>query len=380
MKSRFYLFMSLICLCWFSCNSKDDQWDEVVNDDPYFVSLDDAIKQAEAFYEKIGQEVTRTGKERKVQNVQNVNLLKSSTRTRSSAEYVNPSLYLVNFEDNAGFALLSSDNRLPPIFGISEKGSLYMQDTIENKGLAIVMERIAKNIEYFDIHETHETRSISNPIFIPPMLASGVSEWHQGRPFNELCFTSTGQQAYVGCTAIATAQIISYYNWPEEIGNLALDWPEIKIQKEADYSTQYLLSELGSPQYLNIHYGQKLSYISSDSLNICFRRAFQKLNYYDPWDFKNFNLLLVNSELRNGPIIVKGEALLAPIPYILKNTGHTWVIDGGEFGEKTLLHCVWGLGEYKNNGYFLFGYIDTDSDVVYTKKMKFLSNFRPINK
>jgi hypothetical protein len=46
---------------------------------------------------------------------------------------------------------------------------------------------------------------------VGPLL---VSTWQQGWPFNTLCPWGAGGRTYVGCTALAAAQLLYYYGWP----------------------------------------------------------------------------------------------------------------------------------------------------------------------
>lgn len=46
---------------------------------------------------------------------------------------------------------------------------------------------------------------------VGPLLTSA---WQQDWPFNTLCPMGLGGRTYVGCTALATAQLLYYYRWP----------------------------------------------------------------------------------------------------------------------------------------------------------------------
>ena len=57
--------------------------------------------------------------------------------TATMEAFVTVQSYLVNYADDAGFALLSADSRLRPIYAISDEGSMSFSDTTYNKGLAL---------------------------------------------------------------------------------------------------------------------------------------------------------------------------------------------------------------------------------------------------
>lgn len=77
------------------------------------VSLHDALNRADALLSQIGDPTTRS-KTRKVKSVEYL----TNTLTRSGT--IDTTLYLVNYENNGGFALLGADKRVRPIYAISE--------------------------------------------------------------------------------------------------------------------------------------------------------------------------------------------------------------------------------------------------------------------
>ena len=67
--------------------------------------------------------------------VKSVDYVKSAYRTRSDDH--DTLMYLVNYENNQGFALLGCPETSKDIYAISEEGSLDMSDTVYNKPLAM---------------------------------------------------------------------------------------------------------------------------------------------------------------------------------------------------------------------------------------------------
>lgn len=90
--------------------------------------------------EKASSKATRTS-EKSSREVEEIEVLHSNLQTRSQAgnASVNSDLYLVNYANNKGFALLSSDSRLRPIYAISDTGHIQMADTINNKALSMFL-------------------------------------------------------------------------------------------------------------------------------------------------------------------------------------------------------------------------------------------------
>lgn len=62
---------------------------------------------------------------------------------------------------------------------------------------------------------------------VPPMLDVEQRNWNQSYPYNRYCITSTGERAKVGCGAVATSLIMSYYRWPVELEGYKFEWEKL---------------------------------------------------------------------------------------------------------------------------------------------------------
>lgn len=49
-------------------------------------------------------------------------------------------IYVVNYEDDAGFAILSADRQLPSVLGYADSGNIT--DTMTNPGIKLFLERL----------------------------------------------------------------------------------------------------------------------------------------------------------------------------------------------------------------------------------------------
>lgn len=111
----------------------DDEKGSVSN--PNRVSLKDALKISNRLLSRL-EGKTRSS-ERIVEDVQHVVFEK----TRGSGE--NDTLfYIVNYADNKGFAVLSADKRLAPVYAISESGSISEKDTTRNPALGAFFKQL----------------------------------------------------------------------------------------------------------------------------------------------------------------------------------------------------------------------------------------------
>lgn len=82
------------------------------NETTYCRSLDEGLKEADMFFEKMGMN-TRSSS-RKVKSVETIN---QNTRSASPES----AFYIVNYENNEGFALLSADKRVEPVLAFSNR-------------------------------------------------------------------------------------------------------------------------------------------------------------------------------------------------------------------------------------------------------------------
>jgi len=197
-------------------------------------------------------------------------------------------IYVVNFDDSLGFAIISADTRIDgPILAFTGDGSLM--DSIDNPGVSIFLEHledymlnsiieaeqqkgslIDSLIEKLNIEtNTKATSPGIIPIPYDPSRTSEMTttrnkigplirvEWGQGTPLkNAWSYSSFGfndslkykdckdkdgniknnGRVLVGCVAVAVAQIMSYWNYPPKIGDYSFDWDKLN-----EYTGNYRL-------------------------------------------------------------------------------------------------------------------------------------------
>lgn len=384
--ARKTLFSAAALLVLAACSSDEPMASSMVENDamganPYRVSLTDALKNADVLLSELDEAVATRSAQRKVQSVEY--LSRSGTRALGGDTL----LYLVNYADDAGFALLSADSRLRPIYAISDEGSLSLSDTTYNKGLALFASGVEAEIEA-SLTIPNDT-AIFNPPTIPeeddevgmvksvkdrvsPMLNVHQRNWDQGRPYNKYCPTIGSDTTIVGCVPIAVGQIMSYHKWPGMYGNVIFDWDEINEGRDNDALAKFLRI-LGTPNFLNVNYG--LTRTSASVSNAY--TTFQKMRYTYHSRFVSFNELDACAFMKGvysdsyvaSPILVSGS--------YVGDDGHMWVLDGYiQYQYKTmtvpqvtevddvLYHCVWGWGG-KNNGYYYWAKNQRfDNDII----------------
>ncbi len=353
------VFLSLLVLPFIGCTNSDDliQSPESRGErtDSHFISKEDAVEIATEWIGTLGTNGTRSNKK----GVSTVKVFTpaftSLTRSNDNDEALD--YYIVNYENNGGFVVVASDTRVPPVYALADEGHLEINDTLENKGLALFFSSLPTTVP--------DSLICVNPIIPPvlpdpyplepsgpnvevaPLLTKTVRKWHQGYPFNVKC-----DGMPVCCVALSCGMVMSYFEWPKKYKDHSYDWTKIKNEPyTSDISV--LLKDLGTTENLSVRYGKN----SSETFFSNCIRTFQNFGYKTP-SYSKFNMNVAVGMLRaQQPILIDGRKVGDEI------RGHTWVVDGlytlsglkSYFEDKPtyFLHCVWGEAG-QSNGYFNF--------------------------
>ena len=298
----------------------------------------------------------------------------SDSRRKVSANGSQSSPYYVfNAENNGGFVIVSGDDRTEAILGYADKGELDVENAPDN--VKWLLDYYAKVITALgELPETDESVSyrrkvsakVSERKTIEPLVKT---QWNQMDPYNKYCpeWIGTGLRYPTGCVAVAMAQIINYYRWPQgntsaldayisAENNIAMpalpptsfDWDNMtdddiaRLMLYCGQSVKMQYDETGSgayddrvsPALIDIFgYNRGLRLISRDGYSD------------DEWEH------LVYEELSaNRPMYYSGEG----------NGGHAFVVDGYDNGR---FHINWGWsGDL--DGYYLLTGLTSDKDYL----------------
>lgn len=328
----------------------------------FFTNQNEAIKIADDARKKYFGDETRSSIGRKIELI-------SKHPSRSAEE--EGMYYIINYGENEGFAVISADKRVSSLQAISDTGSLSITDTIQNKNLAFFFDNL--EMQYsglptpgpgtgpgttpIDTLTPFPVIPIRNTVTVRPLLATAVRQWHQYYPYNIYCPMvqrpqSMPENPAVGCVGISTAQILSYYKYPNTIDVLNLDWDLITTTPQNNL-TSSLLAKIGEAQFLNLDYGIPNTGGSSDRAYY----TYYALGYNYPSVMNPFSEFRAKSILTSrSPIQVFGTN---------NQTGHAWIIDGLIYTERQdletpggwafeiqyLFHCVWGSNG-NGDGYY----------------------------
>lgn len=357
-----------------------------------------AIKSLNAFLNRVGQK-TRA----KDIDLLKIEVISSRSITRSNGDtlpIVDSLLYIVNFEDNSGYAILSADQRLgTPIIAVTETGSIDTQsfdlgglhsyeddisteiidrgeETITGTGQIVdniivefVNGRLGDGYNYVGGDDYTYTPPTS-PYTVPPILNT---IWGQGAPFNLQCPIEDEVRTIAGCVTVAISQVVAHlekgdfpsgynYNWDiiksvgriqdaSEITNNTIDYSALQ-EKEVSL----FVREIGDMCCVN--YDDEVSTSLPWKISNCLRDlGYSEVDFYWGYDTND----ITNSLLRGIPVFVSASHYLK---------GHSWVIDGFdgfaiEDESEVLVHCNWGWdGLY--NGFYYSGVFNLSNGAIIT--------------
>lgn len=397
---KFFKFLNVLVICiLFGACSEDlsiqdkFQPDEKVENSK-FIPIEEALLHADELFSKIGDN-TRSS----MRNVISVECVKS-LQTRSEAD--NDTLYyIVNYQNEEGFAVLSANRDLGYVYAISDEGHLSFEDTVTNKGVAQFFNRLntyisnptpTPNPNDSLLKPSPIDSTLINPAKFPveelmsPLLPKNLQRW-PGKPGSEMSNRHQSVEAAVGMilayfekpviwesfmdhtvTASLDYKLIKSYNlWANSVKVTDKGFKEIdkfltlvkesffEIDRRYDYEKDCEYELLWFPncaKQFGDHFGYHVKQLYSEPGSL--GHEHQEPMSVDSKEWKD--------ALKDGNLILIGN--------FIENFGnekplHLWVADGyvtfkknrntylNKYGADTLFHCVWAMGG-ACNGYYAF--------------------------
>lgn len=284
--------------------------------------------------------------------------------------------YIINFEEDNGFVIISADKRIMPILAYSNKGKFITENikggvSVWLKDNKSYLKRIRKGevIPEENVDDLWNTfGSPGEPVPIEPggpggdpddpgggggttpTLVSTVSkgpflltQWGQGDGYNDYI----PNNGLTGCASTAMAQVMRYYKHPSNY-----DWDSMDLN-EGTNNTAYLMWYIGEKIGMTIYqYSPTFSWVTDEQIKVNMVSVFENDFDYSTTtryvDYTGNYNMLINELNYNKPIIFKGLNS--------DDMGHIWVCDGyykNVYTTFTTLyfHINWGWdGNF--NGYF----------------------------
>lgn len=179
-------------------------------------------------------------------NLKTANIIMSEMSRSSIGDTL---IYALDIEDNNGFVLVAAPLNVDPILAVIDKGSYNDPINLENKSYQMILNETkdyvartsAANIP--KIPDPDTTKMIITPAStLHTVYDINISQeplvevqWNQNNPENIFC-----SNGIAGCTPIAIAQMLSYFELPKsisytfpgkDISSETLNWASIKQHK-----------------------------------------------------------------------------------------------------------------------------------------------------
>ncbi len=316
----------------------------------------------------------------------------NATSTTRSDSNVDTLAYVLNYPDDAGFAIIASSKNVYPILAFSPYGNFSFNNEGAINNFINNLNNYIKNADYSTEYTITE-ESLDGCYSISPQFQTSLS---QDAPWNKYV-TKGYPGCKVGCVAVATALTMAnsrltikyhdkiYYlnaimkaihshqqgqlseNSTKKIVGVNPTQPTYTYEQAEDIMAA-LLYQLGLD--MGMKYGKNASSTNSiNAYNLCLSLNLPVIpnDKYNPitTTLPSFDYTTVMQLIRDNHIIyLRGVADFSA-------TGHAWVGDGGYFcvdpsdRNKIIeyyIHCDWGFGG-AGNGYYsgsVFSYEDTD--------------------
>lgn len=403
-----YIYILLLSVLFFvSCSNETDvtKISDIENAEMLrnFRSLDEAYEVAINSISLLEEEKpdTRTSIQRRICSIDSVYIIKNSnTKSRSIFPKLDTLIYIFNFDNNEGFAVVSANKETDALLAVSDSGSIRSMEEIDNPGLSLFMNAAKEYVVETDVVQTRSIhkKPVGEKVVHDTLSSSRISpkvtvKWDQKDDEGAFC-----PNHVAGCFTIAAFQAMSYFDFPSSMSFTFSEknmdyvplppsqWNNIRLHKSTGYDpcSEYRKSIIGhicreicerccavfhfpSPDTRSsIAYDlSSYDYATSTTLSN-FKNGMNDLGFitssidsYTP-DYVRFNL---NS---NNLIFVAGNQED-------KNVDHVWIADGYKYyvvlhkfyridgdtrtlfdsGVETvnLCHYNWGWGGV-GNGYF----------------------------
>lgn len=335
---------------------------------------------------------TRSGLNNRRIDLTEKSVYKQTPKTRTSSIENDTLIYVFNFENNEGFALVSASKNTEGLLAITEKGHCNVNEDSGIEGYDMFIE--AAKIYVANSIPAAISEPIDQPISIRVETIHDIHKqvspkvsvtWGQNNTLGDSCSNNNA-----GCVNVALAQIMSYYQHPSSIiitynnSNIdqALNWSIMRNHKNHNYyspcldhnahtAIARLARQLGELNKSNYHHSNITSTIVKPYTSSSLANTIAILGYTDNHQDFYSNSFVRNELDSNHLIMVNGWN---------SNDGHTWIIDGYRYNstleyiykqigngseildeiiniDNHVNHINWGWDGW-NNGYYSGGVFD----------------------
>ncbi|MGM0667769.1 MAG: C10 family peptidase [Bacteroidota bacterium] len=294
-----------------------------------------------------------------------------------------------------GWILLSAERKAAPVLGFSYEGALDYTSVFSGREPA---GEWLRDISETILEYSRDTRLQPHPdwksefesskgVNVKPLISA---KWGQGSGWNYYCPQDTegpDRKALVGCVAVAMAQALSVFDWPDNGEGENTYQHYVYGEISVNYSDSVYLWQLMEDITANRH-AALLLYHCATSVNMDFGPESSSANTSSAVDaFKNhFRIssnIKYNSRYEYGIVAWEElmiQELVAGRPVIYRgrsddgSSGHAFNVDG--VVNSTYFHINWGW-DGKSNGNFLLHELNPTSTRSYNANQEAITGIAP---
>jgi len=246
--TRFFIVIALAGL-FSACSNTDVLEPESENQMEVSVHAE-GLRSVEQALDDLHFMLRHMGEEQKIhRRIKKLRVLnKSDIRPITRAEKDTPLAYVVNFENEDGYAILGADKKIAPVIMIGDHGVFPLENykkhliNTENKQCEnedieqFVFDWITKTLNTSIPVQENLTRSSSDTSVLEYSAPLLKTKWGQSWPYN-YCNESPYEDYPVGCGPVALAQFLTAVAFERNlihpsIANYNIDWEKILLTAE----------------------------------------------------------------------------------------------------------------------------------------------------
>ena len=322
-----------------------------------------------------------------------------SSKTRSSEN--SPTFYVFTPANGEGFVIVAGDDASVPVLGYSFENEIPNVDRLP-QNLRSWLEGVHESITYSRLQGDVSSSSIekrwTQSRAGDPLVLLETPTWNQRNPYNAQCPMDGAERALVGCTPVAIATIMRYYEWPKagkgtteayttstkgiRVGARNLehqyDWDKMKMEYVGN---SYTNEEANAVAILmaDIAMGIQADFTNESTSSAADVEVLYNHFDYHPgmyWavrencnDFEEWKQLMVNELMKDRPILYSGWSSD-------NSRGHSFVLDGCTTDD--YFHINFGWGGYCDGYFYLDALTPQDGrDTDYSYNQWALLNMIP---
>lgn len=330
----------------------------------------------------IDGEKTRSGQSPRT--VKSIKQLKGA-RTRSGKTLPSDLLYIVEFEEGQGSAVLSADARITPVIAILDESVLTEEDfaSSNTEEIGPFVASLITNHAEMSVQNNragflpHPGGIIADTVFYYHRPAFLRTKWHQDSPYNQFCHYNNQIDTLAGCVPVAIAQFLFHTKWSEgttsiTVNNTPIDLSLVSYCQFGEGARAVHLREAAKLIHavgvsLGINYSSGyVGVVMSDGVQSFMRSLGYSGAHYTEWEY---NPVFSKVYGLGKPMIMRGKQSGA-------DNGHAWVLDGWDeyqigcprftidggvvydYLTARKVHCNFGWGGLCD-GYYTIGAFDT---------------------